>query len=62
MSQVLEATPEHPYLSLRLNLDLEEIARHRSFSLTTTLESIAEVHEAVRSLAEARFDYELVAA
>jgi AraC-like DNA-binding protein len=25
--QVLEATPEHPYLSLRLNLDLEEIAR-----------------------------------
>ncbi len=27
MSQVLEATPEHPYLSLRLNLDLEEIAR-----------------------------------
>ncbi|HWX11147.1 MAG TPA: AraC family transcriptional regulator N-terminal domain-containing protein, partial [Trinickia sp.] len=27
MSQLLEATPEHPYLSLRLNLDLEEIAR-----------------------------------
>jgi AraC-like DNA-binding protein len=27
MGQVLEATPEHPYLSLRLNLDLEEIAR-----------------------------------
>jgi AraC-like DNA-binding protein len=27
MAQVLEATPEHPYLSLRLNLDLEEIAR-----------------------------------
>src|ERR1700690_4162385 len=25
--QVLEATPEHPYLSLRLDLDLEEIAR-----------------------------------
>jgi AraC-like DNA-binding protein len=27
MGQVLEATPELPYLSLRLNLDLEEIAR-----------------------------------
>jgi AraC-like DNA-binding protein len=27
MGQVLEATPDHPYLSLRLNLDLEEIAR-----------------------------------
>jgi AraC-like DNA-binding protein len=27
LAQVLEATPEHPYLSLRLNLDLEEIAR-----------------------------------
>jgi AraC-like DNA-binding protein len=27
MGQVLEATPEHPYLSLRLNLDLDEIAR-----------------------------------
>jgi AraC-like DNA-binding protein len=27
MGQVLDATPEHPYLSLRLNLDLEEIAR-----------------------------------
>jgi|SRR5580658_2659201 AraC-like DNA-binding protein len=27
MGQVLEATPEHPYLSLRLNLDLEQIAR-----------------------------------
>src|SRR6202046_4800351 len=27
MGQVLEATPEHPYLSLRLDLDLEEIAR-----------------------------------
>jgi AraC-like DNA-binding protein len=27
LGQVLEATPEHPYLSLRLNLDLEEIAR-----------------------------------
>ena len=27
MGQVLEASPEHPYLSLRLNLDLEEIAR-----------------------------------
>lgn len=27
MGQVLEATPEHPFLSLRLNLDLEEIAR-----------------------------------
>jgi AraC-like DNA-binding protein len=27
MGQVVEATPEHPYLSLRLNLDLEEIAR-----------------------------------
>ena len=27
MGQVLEATHEHPYLSLRLNLDLEEIAR-----------------------------------
>ena len=27
MGQVIEATPEHPYLSLRLNLDLEEIAR-----------------------------------
>jgi AraC-like DNA-binding protein len=27
MGQILEATPEHPYLSLRLNLDLEEIAR-----------------------------------
>jgi AraC-like DNA-binding protein len=27
MGQVLEATPEHPYLSLRLNLDLKEIAR-----------------------------------
>jgi AraC-like DNA-binding protein len=27
MGQVLEATPEHPYLSLRLNLDLEAIAR-----------------------------------
>jgi AraC-like DNA-binding protein len=27
MGQVLEATPEHPYLSLRMNLDLEEIAR-----------------------------------
>src|SRR5258708_30320760 len=26
MGQVLEATPEHPYLSLRLNLDLKEIA------------------------------------
>src|ERR1700722_7441843 len=27
MGQVLEASPEHPYLSLRLNLDLEEVAR-----------------------------------
>jgi AraC-like DNA-binding protein len=27
MAQVVEATPEEPYLSLRLNLDLEEIAR-----------------------------------
>jgi AraC-like DNA-binding protein len=27
MGQVLEASPERPYLSLRLNLDLEEIAR-----------------------------------
>jgi AraC-like DNA-binding protein len=27
MGQVLDATPEHPYLSLRLNFDLEEIAR-----------------------------------
>jgi len=27
MGYVLEATPEHPYLSLRLNLDLEEIGR-----------------------------------
>ena len=27
LGQVVEATPEHPYLSLRLNLDLEEIAR-----------------------------------
>src|SRR5579863_2608141 len=27
MGQVVEASPEHPYLSLRLNLDLEEIAR-----------------------------------
>jgi len=27
MGQVLDATPEHPYLSLRLNLDPEEIAR-----------------------------------
>jgi len=27
MAQVLEATPERPYLSLRLNLDLKEIAR-----------------------------------
>jgi AraC-like DNA-binding protein len=27
MGQVLEATPDHPFLSLRLNLDLEEIAR-----------------------------------
>ena len=27
MGQVLEASPDHPYLSLRLNLDLEEIAR-----------------------------------
>jgi AraC-like DNA-binding protein len=27
MGQVLDATPEHPYLSLRLNLDLQEIAR-----------------------------------
>jgi AraC-like DNA-binding protein len=27
LGQVLEASPEHPYLSLRLNLDLEEIAR-----------------------------------
>src|SRR6204780_5726639 len=27
MGQVVEATPEHPFLSLRLNLDLEEIAR-----------------------------------
>src|SRR3984893_3111977 len=27
MGQVLEASPEHPYLSLRLTLDLEEIAR-----------------------------------
>jgi len=27
LGQVLEATPEQPYLSLRLNLDLEEIAR-----------------------------------
>jgi AraC-like DNA-binding protein len=27
MGQVLEASPEHPYLSLRLNLDLEQIAR-----------------------------------
>ena len=27
MGQVLDATPERPYLSLRLNLDLEEIAR-----------------------------------
>src|SRR6202453_4466012 len=27
MGQVLEASPEHPFLSLRLSLDLEEIAR-----------------------------------
>jgi AraC-like DNA-binding protein len=27
LGQVVEATPENPYLSLRLNLDLEEIAR-----------------------------------
>src|SRR5258708_12115422 len=27
MGKGLEAPPEHPYLSLRLNLDLEEIAR-----------------------------------
>jgi len=27
MAQVVEASPEHPYLSLRLTLDLEEIAR-----------------------------------
>jgi AraC-like DNA-binding protein len=27
MGQVVEATPEHPYLSLRLNLEPEEIAR-----------------------------------
>src|SRR5580658_1617739 len=27
LGQVLEASPEHPYLSLRLNLDLEAIAR-----------------------------------
>jgi AraC-like DNA-binding protein len=27
MGQVLDATPERPYLSLRLNLDLQEIAR-----------------------------------
>jgi AraC-like DNA-binding protein len=27
MGQVVEATPEHPYLGLRLDLDLEEIAR-----------------------------------
>jgi len=27
MGQVLDATPENPYLSLRLNLDLDEIAR-----------------------------------
>lgn len=27
MAQVVEATPEHPYLSLRLNLDLEQVAR-----------------------------------
>jgi AraC-like DNA-binding protein len=27
LGQVVEASPEHPYLSLRLNLDLEEIAR-----------------------------------
>ncbi|HEY2464392.1 MAG TPA: AraC family transcriptional regulator [Steroidobacteraceae bacterium] len=27
MGQVVEATPEHPYLSLRLNLDLEQITR-----------------------------------
>ena len=27
IGQVLEASPEHPYLSLRLNLDMEEIAR-----------------------------------
>jgi AraC-like DNA-binding protein len=27
LGQVLEASPEHPYLSLRLNLDREEIAR-----------------------------------
>jgi AraC-like DNA-binding protein len=27
LGQVVEATSEHPYLSLRLNLDLEEIAR-----------------------------------
>jgi AraC-like DNA-binding protein len=27
MGQILEATPERPYLSLRLNLDLEEVAR-----------------------------------
>jgi AraC-like DNA-binding protein len=27
MGQVLEASPEHPHLSLRLNLDLEQIAR-----------------------------------
>ncbi|HEX3397164.1 MAG TPA: AraC family transcriptional regulator [Steroidobacteraceae bacterium] len=27
MGQIVEATPEHPYLSLRLNLDLEQIAR-----------------------------------
>ena len=27
LGQVVEATPENPYLSLRLNLDLDEIAR-----------------------------------
>src|ERR1700722_19478511 len=27
LGQVVEATPEHPYLSLRLNLDVEEIGR-----------------------------------
>lgn len=27
LGQVIEATPEHPYLCLRLNLDLEEIGR-----------------------------------
>jgi AraC-like DNA-binding protein len=27
LGQVVEATPEHPFLSIRLNLDLEEIAR-----------------------------------